>query len=61
MQKDAASLPIDIVVEDTGSGMSGTFIREKLFHPFSQEKPFAQGIGLGLAIGMLHPNEGFQG
>jgi C4-dicarboxylate-specific signal transduction histidine kinase len=38
-------------VEDTGSGMSGTFIREKLFHPFSQEKPFSQGIGLGLAIG----------
>jgi C4-dicarboxylate-specific signal transduction histidine kinase len=31
--------------------MSDSFVREKLFHPFSQEKPFAQGVGLGLAIG----------
>jgi len=34
--------------------MSETFIREKLFHPFSQERPFAQGIGLGLAIGLSY-------
>ncbi|CCA73502.1 hypothetical protein PIIN_07455 [Serendipita indica DSM 11827] len=43
-------LPVEIVVEDTGVGMSETFIREKLFHPFSRERPFAEGIGLGLAI-----------
>lgn len=50
VQTDPSSVPIEIVVEDTGMGMSEEFIREKLFHPFSQERPFAQGIGLGLAI-----------
>ncbi|PVF92733.1 hypothetical protein CPB86DRAFT_819388 [Serendipita vermifera] len=49
-QTDYSVMPIEIVVEDTGSGMSDAFIKEKLFHPFSQEKPFAQGVGLGLAI-----------
>ncbi|KAG8756805.1 His Kinase A domain containing protein [Serendipita sp. 396] len=47
---DPSLVAVEIVVEDSGSGISDAFIREKLFHPFSQEKPFAQGIGLGLAI-----------
>ncbi|KAG8807370.1 His Kinase A domain containing protein, partial [Serendipita sp. 399] len=47
---DPSLIAVEIVVEDSGSGISDAFIREKLFHPFSQEKPFAQGIGLGLAI-----------
>lgn len=33
--------------------MSPDFIREKLFHPFSQADTLAHGIGLGLAIGVF--------
>lgn len=47
---NSSSIPIQITVEDTGIGMSQQFLREKLFHPFSQEEPLAQGVGLGLAI-----------
>ncbi|KAG8830211.1 His Kinase A domain containing protein [Serendipita sp. 399] len=47
---DPERMAVEIVVEDTGCGISETFVRDKLFHPFSQEAPLAQGIGLGLAI-----------
>ncbi|KAG8849110.1 His Kinase A domain containing protein, partial [Serendipita sp. 405] len=47
---DPERMAVELVVEDTGCGMSEAFVRDKLFHPFSQEAPLAQGIGLGLAI-----------
>ncbi|GHJ89349.1 hypothetical protein NliqN6_5751 [Naganishia liquefaciens] len=43
-------LPIEMGVIDTGKGISKTFLKEQLFHPFSQENPLQQGTGLGLAI-----------
>ncbi|CCA72511.1 related to nik-1 protein (Os-1p protein) [Serendipita indica DSM 11827] len=50
MSVDANTIMVNIIVEDSGCGMSETFIREKLFHPFSQERPLSQGTGLGLAL-----------
>ncbi|GAA6059846.1 hypothetical protein JCM10212_003758 [Sporobolomyces blumeae] len=42
---------VEIVVEDTGRGMSEEFLKEgKLFTPFVQENPFANGAGLGMSI-----------
>lgn len=35
-----------VTVSDTGRGMSGEFVRQKLFHPFSSTKD--KGIGIGL-------------
>ena len=37
-------------VLDTGHGMSPTFLRRKLFTPFSQENVLLPGNGLGLSI-----------
>jgi putative PEP-CTERM system histidine kinase len=33
-------------ISDTGVGMSETFVREKLFHPFQTTKPNGMGIGM---------------
>ncbi|GAA5886580.1 hypothetical protein JCM16303_006618 [Sporobolomyces ruberrimus] len=42
---------VELVVEDTGRGMSEEFLRDgKLFTPFVQENPFANGAGLGMSI-----------
>ncbi|GAA5946131.1 hypothetical protein JCM3765_000128 [Sporobolomyces pararoseus] len=42
---------IELVIEDTGRGMSEEFLRDgKLFTPFVQENPFANGAGLGMSI-----------
>lgn len=45
---------IYFVCEDSGTGMSPSFIKEKLFHPFSQENlsntSRVRGLGLGLAL-----------
>ncbi|TIB92217.1 hypothetical protein E3Q20_00478 [Wallemia mellicola] len=43
-------LPIEIVVIDTGKGMSKSFLDSQVFQPFSQEDPLQAGTGLGLAI-----------
>jgi len=37
-------------VADTGKGISQGFLKNQLFHPFSQENPLQTGTGLGLAI-----------
>lgn len=37
-------------VADTGKGISQDFLKNQLFHPFSQENPLQTGTGLGLAI-----------
>lgn len=39
-----------IRVVDSGKGMSETFLRDRLFIPFSQEDTFQPGTGLGLSI-----------
>ena len=39
-----------MAVIDTGKGISKEFLKEHLFHPFSQENPLQTGTGLGLAI-----------
>lgn len=41
---------IEISVADTGKGISQDFLKNQLFHPFSQENPLQTGTGLGLAI-----------
>jgi CheY-like chemotaxis protein len=46
----AKKIPIEMAVIDTGKGISKEFLKEHLFHPFSQENPLQTGTGLGLAI-----------
>ncbi|KAG8213069.1 Fph type histidine kinase [Butyriboletus roseoflavus] len=41
---------IELCVSDTGKGISQNFLKNHLFHPFSQENPLQAGTGLGLAI-----------
>ncbi|KAJ7510381.1 hypothetical protein B0H11DRAFT_1958755 [Mycena galericulata] len=41
---------VELVVIDTGKGISENFRKNQLFHPFSQENPLQTGTGLGLAI-----------
>ncbi|PFH53107.1 hypothetical protein AMATHDRAFT_55552 [Amanita thiersii Skay4041] len=41
---------IELNVIDTGKGISQNFLKNQLFHPFSQENPLQTGTGLGLAI-----------
>ena len=41
---------IEMSVADTGKGISQDFLKNQLFHPFSQENPLQTGTGLGLAI-----------
>ncbi|KAL5486193.1 hypothetical protein ACEPAI_7238 [Sanghuangporus weigelae] len=41
---------IELAVIDTGKGISKEFLKNQLFHPFSQENPLQSGTGLGLAI-----------
>jgi signal transduction histidine kinase/ActR/RegA family two-component response regulator len=41
---------VELSVHDTGKGISQNFLKNQLFHPFSQENPLQTGTGLGLAI-----------
>ncbi|KAK7690600.1 hypothetical protein QCA50_005699 [Cerrena zonata] len=41
---------LELSVMDTGKGISQSFLKNQLFHPFSQENPLQTGTGLGLAI-----------
>lgn len=41
---------VELCVSDTGKGISQNFLKNHLFHPFSQENPLQTGTGLGLAI-----------
>ncbi|RDB26087.1 Hybrid signal transduction histidine kinase B [Hypsizygus marmoreus] len=43
-------IKIELAVLDTGKGISQNFLKNQLFHPFSQENPLQTGTGLGLAI-----------
>ncbi|KAF9064190.1 hypothetical protein BDP27DRAFT_1333985 [Rhodocollybia butyracea] len=43
-------IKIELSVHDTGKGISQNFLKNQLFHPFSQENPLQTGTGLGLAI-----------
>ncbi|KAF9000613.1 hypothetical protein BDQ17DRAFT_1426959 [Cyathus striatus] len=43
-------IKIELSVNDTGKGISQNFLKNQLFHPFSQENPLQTGTGLGLAI-----------
>ena len=45
----AGGAGIEIVVEDTGPGLSDEVV-ERLFEPFVTTKPLGEGTGLGLAI-----------
>lgn len=49
-QSDPQSHLAHLTVTDTGSGIASDFLRHKLFTPFSQEDPLAEGVGLGLSI-----------
>ncbi|KAI1036220.1 hypothetical protein LB504_011536 [Fusarium proliferatum] len=41
---------IELVVEDTGRGISEDFLRNNVFKPFSQEDQLSSGTGLGLSF-----------
>lgn len=41
---------VTLTVIDTGKGISGEFLRSKLFTPFAQENSLSSGTGLGLSI-----------
>ncbi|KAF4614071.1 hypothetical protein D9613_007880 [Agrocybe pediades] len=41
---------VELAVYDTGKGISQNFLKNQLFHPFTQENPLQTGTGLGLAI-----------
>ncbi|KAL8860062.1 MAG: hypothetical protein Q9178_003611 [Gyalolechia marmorata] len=41
---------LDIMVTDTGKGISNDYLRTSLYTPFSQEDVLANGTGLGLSI-----------
>ncbi|KAG6854401.1 hypothetical protein C0991_007392 [Blastosporella zonata] len=43
-------IKVELAVLDTGKGISQNFLKNQLFHPFSQENPLQTGTGLGLAI-----------
>lgn len=43
-------IKVEMAVLDTGKGISKEFLKNHLFHPFSQENPLQTGTGLGLAI-----------
>ncbi|KAI0067388.1 hypothetical protein BV25DRAFT_1794820 [Artomyces pyxidatus] len=46
----AHKVKVELSVVDTGKGISQDFLKNQLFHPFSQENPLQTGTGLGLAI-----------
>ncbi|KAF5562873.1 peroxide stress-activated histidine kinase mak2 [Fusarium napiforme] len=41
---------VELVVEDTGRGISEDFLRNNIFKPFSQEDQLSSGTGLGLSF-----------
>nr|XP_019011088.1 two-component system sensor protein [Kwoniella pini CBS 10737]OCF49869.1 two-component system sensor protein [Kwoniella pini CBS 10737] len=47
---DSRTIPVEMAVIDTGKGIGKEFLKDQLFHPFSQENPLQTGTGLGLAI-----------
>jgi CheY-like chemotaxis protein len=47
---DPNKVKVELSVLDTGKGISQEFLKNQLFHPFSQENPLQTGTGLGLAI-----------
>ncbi|EPQ52743.1 hypothetical protein GLOTRDRAFT_117464 [Gloeophyllum trabeum ATCC 11539] len=49
-QVSEKEVKIELSVSDTGKGISQNFLKNQLFHPFSQENPLQTGTGLGLAI-----------
>ncbi|WWC89244.1 uncharacterized protein L201_004163 [Kwoniella dendrophila CBS 6074] len=46
----SSTIPVEMAVIDTGKGIGKDFLKDQLFHPFSQENPLQTGTGLGLAI-----------
>ncbi|KAF2099535.1 hypothetical protein NA57DRAFT_75035 [Rhizodiscina lignyota] len=44
------SMQVVLTVTDSGRGMSPSYLRDHLFHPFAQEDPLSPGTGLGLSI-----------
>ncbi|KAJ5930069.1 hypothetical protein N7466_005562 [Penicillium verhagenii] len=49
-QHQASEDVVTLTVSDTGRGISGEYLRTRLYTPFSQENPLSVGTGLGLSI-----------
>ncbi|KAJ9605283.1 hypothetical protein H2200_009940 [Cladophialophora chaetospira] len=53
-KRDATTLNssemVELVVTDTGRGMSQTYLQNHLYTPFTQENNLSPGVGLGLSI-----------
>lgn len=41
---------VEVIIRDSGRGMSNGFLQKHLFKPFAQEDSFVPGAGLGLSI-----------
>ncbi|KAF8339817.1 uncharacterized protein EI90DRAFT_3151262 [Cantharellus anzutake] len=53
---------VELAVIDSGKGISKDFLKNHLFHPFTQENPLQTGTGLGLAIvNSIVKSEGING
>ncbi|CAG8353449.1 unnamed protein product [Penicillium salamii] len=48
-RRDAVDM-VTLTISDTGKGMSGEYLRTRLYTPFSQEDNLSVGTGLGLSI-----------
>jgi signal transduction histidine kinase len=46
----ADTQPLTLIVEDSGIGISDTFLNNDLYTPFKQERSHTAGTGLGLSI-----------
>lgn len=47
---DQFTREVNLVVTDTGQGISPEYLRTKIFTPFAQENSMAAGTGLGLSL-----------
>ncbi|KAL4890652.1 hypothetical protein BDV59DRAFT_209602 [Aspergillus ambiguus] len=48
--EDYKSVFAHLSINDTGCGISSSFLEHKLFKPFAQENVLSEGVGLGLSI-----------
>lgn len=48
--EDSHRIPVSLVIEDTGIGISKDYLEHSLYTPFAQEDLHSNGTGLGLSI-----------
>jgi hypothetical protein len=48
--KDASKINVRLRVQDSGIGMTESFVKHHLFAPYRQGNPFSPGVGLGMSV-----------